>query len=153
MRKATRLGFCTTCNTKVYIFDTDGRAVRKRENYREAAVLLNDGSRGRAAFCTKCLKAGVDAEEAIANLIDGQTTDVEKKPWTPEFKEWYLSRYRPLKIMEVVGVYRCDPHKGTIPIEEEEASRVQPFRKLYRGEMITHPATKPPERFANVRPS
>ncbi len=154
MRKPTKLGYCTTCNTKIYVFDFHGKPVRKKAIYREAMMLLSDGSRGKAAFCVKCLEDGVDAEEAIANLVDGMAADAEKKAWTEEFKQWYLSRYRPLKIMDVEWVRKADPnHGGSIPIDEKEQLKVKPFKKLYSGEPTIVKQGKPPERFADVRPS
>lgn len=153
MRKPTKLGFCTCCNTKVYVFDSDGHPVKIRSNYREAMLLLSDGSRGRAAFCVNCLHDGVDAEEAIANLVDGLEADMEKKAWTDEFKQWYIARYRPLKIMEAEAFFKPGNQGEPVPIEAKEHAKVKPFSKLFVGEFEAIPVTKPPERLPSERPS
>ena len=153
MRKPSKLGFCTCCKTRVYIFDAKGKPVRRRDIYREAMLDLNNGSKGRAAFCVKCLEAGVDAEEAMANLIAGLEADLKKKAWTDEFKEWYLAQYRPLKIMDVLGVIKCNRSGDMLPIEEHEQARVKPFSNLHTGPIEKIPVTKPPERFADGSPN
>lgn len=152
MKKPTKLGYCTTCNAKVYVFDVNGRPVRRKANYREAVLLLSDGHRGRAAFCSRCLYDGVDAKEAIGNLVDGLEADLVKKAWTEEFKEWYIRRYRPLKIMGVEGVLKQDSRGELLPVDEIERVKVKPFRNLHLGPIERVAVTKPPKRFADGSP-
>lgn len=111
MRKPTKFGYCTTCNRKIFIFDTNGRPFKRRSNYCEVLLDLSNGSRGKLAFCKDCISKGIDAEEAIMNAYDGVAEDLKKKNWSPKFKEFHLEQYEGLKIREVIQIKKWDRDK------------------------------------------
>ena len=118
MRKPTQLGYCATCNTKIWVFDCDRKPFKRKENCCEVSVLLSDGSRSKIAFCSECLEAGVDAEEAMLNAIDGIKRDSESRPWGDGFKSWFVSQYEELKIVSAEGAVQYDKaQKKMVKIE------------------------------------
>lgn len=146
MRKPTRLGYCTTCNAKIWIFDVNGIPFKRRDNYCEILLDLSDGSRGRLAFCKKCVETGFDAQEAIQNAIEGMQADIGKKNWSKEFKAWHLSFYRDLK---PVGIYCAIKLKkrGLTPVIDDKFEAmdvVGPVRNFYDGEIAPRKWSKPP---------
>lgn len=103
MRKPSKLGYCTTCNAKIFVFDANGKPFKRRSNYNEAIVQLSDGSTARLALCDSCMKEGFCAEEAMLNSIDGMREDTEKKQWGQNFKDWFLGQYENVRITDVLN--------------------------------------------------
>lgn len=114
MRKPTKLSYCTTCNTKLMILDTNGKPFRMKPNYCEVRFLLNNDTHGKLAFCDKCIEAGFDAEEAILNACDGMCEEIEKKDWSEEEKTRFLEHYEGLHICEIVSVSQYNMDKKQI---------------------------------------
>jgi hypothetical protein len=146
MRKPTKLGYCTTCNTKIWIFDVNGIPFKRRDNYCEVLVDLSDGSRGRLAFCKGCVARGFDAEEAIQNAVEGVHIDIGKKNWNQDFKDWHLAFYQDLKIM---GVHRAIKLKerGLTPVLDdkfEQLDEVGEVTNFFTGEITPREWSKPP---------
>lgn len=147
MRKPTRLGYCTTCDTKIWVFDVNGIPFKRRDNYCEVIFDLSDGSRGRLAFCKKCVEQGVDAQEAIANALDGKAEEVSKKNWSQDFKDWHLGIYRELKPMTVHQILEITS-RGLTPVKDDilgPKEKVGEVKNLHRGPVVPRKWTMPPD--------
>jgi hypothetical protein len=118
MRKPSKLGFCTTCDAKIFVFDAHGTPFKKRGNYREVAVVLTDNTTSKIAVCDKCLSNGLCAEEAMLNCLDGMKRETEKASWGQNFKDWFFSQYENLKIKEVLSASRHNWKDGKMINQE-----------------------------------
>ena len=127
MRKPTKLGYCTTCNKKVMVFDTEGKPFKLKSNYCEVTFKLSNDSVGKLAFCKGCVENGINAEEALLNGHDGIEESLKEKPWAQEIKAFHLNHYKDLKARSVVAVTRWDQEKQVF--KNHQDYKVQKLQK------------------------